>query len=102
MAWMRREDAPAAMLCWEATLTVEAEAPGPLPIGLVSTPTVQVAGDFGPAVLEIGVSNGGPPVRVDALRHTDLIAVVPAAWLHVTVRGADETTALIVTVAGRR
>jgi hypothetical protein len=59
-------------------------------------------GVFGTATVRLSGSNSGTTyVPFEALRHGDLVAVLPVLYLEAVGLEADETTDLVVTVVGR-
>lgn len=104
MTWTLVEDTNAPAMRWQARLTSKEPDSGWQPLMRITTPTLQVEGTFGEAVVEVRGSNSGvSAVTLDIIRIADLVAVpIQAYLLNVRVRDADETTDLIVTLAGRR
>lgn len=103
MPWILLEETPAPVMRWEARLTAAAPESDPLSLALVESATVQVEGEFGGATVRLSGSNSGTGyVPFDALRHSDLVAVLPVLYLEATLLDADPTTEVRVTVVGRR
>jgi hypothetical protein len=103
MAWVPLETTPGPRFAWQARLTAAHPDPGWLTLSPLTDPTVQIEGTFGTGEVTLGVSNSGlAVVPVEVLRHSTLQSVIPATWLMVSLLHGDETTDLVVTVAGRR
>lgn len=101
MPWTYDDDLP--ILRWSAVLTAAAPMSDPLAL-TVHDASVQIEGDFGPAAVEIAGSNSGDHWVPWCLeRHAEILRIpVPTAWLRVTLADADASTAVRITVAGRR
>ena len=96
-------DSRAPFFRWQARLTAAQPDAGLHTIAQVQTPTLQVEGVFGTGVVELrGSNSGGATVPLDVLRIADVVAVLPVYTVGVRVLDADETTDLLVTLAGRR
>lgn len=100
--WVSLEtDAP--MWRWQTTLTVAEPDSGSQSLAIVTAPTLQIEGEFGTALLDVLVSNSDEGYhRVGVYQDPEWVPLPPAYRVRVRVSDADETTALVVTVAGRR
>lgn len=103
MPWKMVEDTQGPMLRWQTALTAAAPDAGCTPLRLIRDATVHVEGEFGAASVEIYGSNSGRgEVPMLYLRTDQIEPVLPVYLLGARVIDADETTDLLVTVAGRR
>ena len=102
MSWTPLEtDAP--MWRWQTHLTAAEPDSGPQSLAIVQGATLHLEGEFGPATMDVMVSNSGETYHLVGVYQDPDFIQLPAAYLvQVHTVGADATTALVVTVAGRR
>lgn len=103
MPWTMVDDTPGPMMRWQTRLTAADPDSGPQSLALIDQATVQVEGTFGGATVHLRGSNSGQRfVPFDAIRHDDVVGVLPVLWLEVEALDADDETDVLVTLAGRR
>ena len=102
MSWTPLEtDAP--MWRWQTRLTAAEPDSGPQSLAIVQGATLHLEGEFGPATVDVLVSNSDAAWHpVGVYQDPDLLPLPAAYLVRVRAHGADPTTDLLVTVAGRR